>query len=78
MDQETTNALHMILGLDVEGEDGPVTFEIDTEYEDTQFLKIWVIPPDETKKERYPVFISKIVLRLAKQPPDGFEMPAPW
>ena len=80
MDDETTHTLKMILGLDAkENQNETITFEIDKDYENSQFLKVWVIRTEEGKEtRRNPVFISKIALQLSKQSPSDFEMPAPW
>jgi hypothetical protein len=80
VDDETTHTLKMILGLDAkENQNETITFEIDKDYENSQFLKVWVIRTEEGKEtRRNPVFISKIALQLSKQSPSDFEMPAPW
>ena len=80
VDDETTHTLRMILGLDSkENQNETITFEIDKDYENSQFLKIWVIRAEEGKEPRRdPVFISKIALQLSKQSPSDFEIPAPW
>lgn len=80
VDDETVHTLKMILGLNTkEKPDETITFEIDKDYENSQYLKIWVIHTVEGKEtKRYPTFISKIVLHSSKQSPPDFEMPSPW
>jgi len=80
VDDETERTLKMILGLDAQKKpDELITFEVDKDYENSQFVKIWVIHTMEGKEtKRYPTFISKIVLHSSKQSPPDFEMPSPW